>query len=96
MPNIAPQITSITFDKPSYIKGQLMTATVEYVPGMSEVSESITVSGTDQTTGLPGQLSVGFTTMAPDPTTVSASDSGNRTWTQTSETGSAAVFTATA
>lgn len=92
----APQITSITFDAQAYAPGAVVTATVDYVPGGSLVSQSFSSTATDSATGEIGTLSASFSVLTPDPTTVAASDSGNRVWTQVSDNGSQAVFTATA
>jgi hypothetical protein len=79
-----PAITSITFDKSSYLSGQVITATVTGV-----FSSTFTMTGT---------LSDGSTVTAPftvdDALTVS--DTGNRVWTLVSNNETVAVYTATA
>lgn len=94
----APVVSSITFDKTSYVKGTLITATVTYAHGDSDTSQAFTGTATDSVTGLSGQLTVNFTVASgtSDATTVTASDAGARTWTKVSDTGTVAVFTATA
>lgn len=91
-----PSVTSITFDQPAYSPGQVITATVTYVPGTSAQTTSLTGTATDKNTSQTGKLTVTFTTVAPDPTTVSVSDTGNRTWTAVSDSGTVATFTAVA
>lgn len=92
----APTISSITFDKATYNPGDTITATVNYAPGTSDVTQSFTGTATDSTTGQTGKLSVNFVTTKSDTTSVTVSDSGSRTWTKISDTGSIAKFTATA
>jgi hypothetical protein len=96
MATIAPVITSITFDKASYVSGTTITATVVYAPGMSASTETFTGTATDSTTGSSGNMTGSFTVETADATTVTGADSGNRTWTKTSDSGTVAVFTATA
>src|ERR1700722_5305833 len=104
-PVSAPSITSIAFDKTSYTAGSTITATVTYVRGTRQTGPSVPqpLIGTapDQAPGQTGQLSQTFTVGAAgatvqDSTTPTVSDSGGRTWTKTSDTGTVAVFTATA
>lgn len=93
----APSVTSITFDQTSYNPGQTITATVTYVDGTSDNVQSFTGVAVDSVTHLSGSLVVSFTTELTDTgTTVAVSDTGNRTWTKVSDTGSVAKFTATA
>lgn len=93
----APVITSITFDQPAYSPGQTITATVTFTPGTSASTTSFSGTATDSVTAKTGKLSVTFTTVIPDATTVSVADTGNHAWTQTSATGGTqATFTATA
>ena len=94
--NAAPVVSSITFDQPSYAKGDLMTATVNYSPGTSDTVQQFTGTATDETTNLTGQLTVTFVVAANDPTTLDASDNGGHTWTPVSDDGAVAVFTAKA
>lgn len=91
---VPPAITSISFDQPSYTPGQTITATVTYTSGMAPAVQEFT--GTATAGAQEGTLTVAFEVMAPQPTTVTAADTGNRTWTQKSDTGTVAVLTATA
>ena len=95
-----PSITSITFDKDGYVAGDTITATVNYVAGKSVTSDTQTFTGTatDAVTHAKGTLVVNFIVNqeSPNATTVDVSDSGNRSWTQVSDNGSVAVFTAVA
>lgn len=91
-----PVIKTITFDQNSYTPGETITATVAYTPGVSTQTQNFTGTAVDSTTGQEGQLSVTFTADVNDTTTVSVSDTGNRTWTKASDNGSSAVFTAIA
>lgn len=93
---MAPSITSISFDKTSYTPGQTVTATVTYVPGTAPKSFTFTGTVTDTATNAQGTATGTFSVNEPDATTVSATDSGNRTWTKASDTGSVATFTAVA
>ena len=101
-PVAAPSITSIVIVPSGTITpGALITATVTYVPGSSEtpVTQTLTGVATDSTTGQTGQFTQSFTVAGPtvtDPTAVTVSDTGARTWTKTSDTGTVAIFTATA
>lgn len=92
----APVISTITFDQVSYTPGQTMHATVDYSPGTSPVTHSFTGNAVDGATGLTGDLVVNFITVINDSTVVSAADSGSRTWTKVSDSGTVAVFSATA
>lgn len=92
----APVITSITFDQSSYLPGQTITATVNYTPGTEPVTQTFTGTATDSATGQTGTLSVSFQVVKNDATAVTVADSGNRTWTKASDTGTVAKFTAVA
>jgi hypothetical protein len=92
----APVIVSVTFDQPSYTPGQQITATVAYTAGMSAATQTFTGTATDEVTQQTGSLTVSFTAVAADATTVSVSDSGGRDWAMQSDDGTTAVFTATA
>jgi hypothetical protein len=98
----APSITSITFDKTAYNSGDLIQATVAYVAGTSggqPSTQTLTGTATDSVTGQSGALTVTFTVSGQtvkDPTAVTVSDSGNRSWAKVSDNGSVAVFTAAA
>lgn len=93
----APVISGIAFDKPVYTKGvDTVTATVTYTPGTSPQASTFQVTGTDTVSGLAATLSAVFQVMQPDATTFAPSDSGKRAWTQVSDNGSQAIFTAAA
>jgi hypothetical protein len=98
----APSITSIVITPAGTIPpGTLITATVTYVPGTSTMAVIQTLTGTvtDSATGQTGQLTQTFTVqgaVVQDPAMLSVADTGNRTWTKTSDNGTVAVFTATA
>jgi hypothetical protein len=94
----APTVFSITFDQSSYTPGSLITATVTYTKGMSDMVNTLTGTATDPVTGLQGHLDQTFTVanQITDTTTPSVSDLPGRTWTKQSDTGAVAVFTATA
>jgi hypothetical protein len=91
-----PVVTSISFDKTTYSAGQVITATVDYTQGTGSASQNFTATATDSVSGLTGALSSSFSVVSNDSTTVTVSDSGSRTWTKVSDSGSVAVFTATA
>jgi hypothetical protein len=94
-----PSVTSISFDKSIYNAGDLITATIFYVKGTSVVASTQTFTGSaTDSAGQVGSLQVTFTVnnTVTDATDVSVSDSGHRTWTKVSDTGSVAAFTATA
>lgn len=92
----APSITSITFDKASYLPGDIITATVSYVAGSSDVSQTFTGTAVDSVSGEEGTLQVSFVVTEPDQTNITVTDSGGRAWAEISDTGSVAKFTATA
>ncbi len=98
----APVISSMSTDKAIYNVGDVITVTVGYTPGTSGGTGSTTVltgTATDHTTGEVGAISVNFTVggvLVTDPTTVAVSDSDGRVYTQKSDSGTLAVFTAKA
>lgn len=92
----APVVNSVTFDQAAYNPGDTITATMTFTPGSSGQAQTFTGTATDSATGQQGSLVVTFTVAATDATTVSASDSGARTWTLASQAAGSAVFTATA
>lgn len=109
----APVVTAISFDKTIYTPGggNKITATVTYTTTNEFLGNELAVTVTDTFTGESGtnvvsggyspdgtfnvQVSMGGTA---DPTNVTATDTGNRTWTLVSNTltGSSAPFTGTA
>lgn len=105
-PVSAPTITSIAFDKTAYNVGDLVTATVTYVDGKSSTApapSSVSFTGTalDSVTNQSGTLTVNFTVdttpvTSTDPSAVTVTDSGARTWAKASDNGSVAKFTTTA
>lgn len=92
----APVVSSINFDQTSYLAGQKITVTVDYSPGTSDETQTLTGVAEDSITGLSGQLVVNFIVTNNDTTSLTVSDSSKRTWTQVSDNGSVAVFTAIA
>ena len=96
MPNVAPVVSSISFDKPSYVPGQEITATVTYVEGSRTVADNVSAVVTDPTTSLTGTLTGTLDLQETDPCTVAFSDASGRTWTPGATTATTAVFTATA
>lgn len=97
-----PSITSIAITPGGSITpGTIITATVTYVQGTSQAPATQTLTGivTDSVTGQTGQLTQTFTVSSStisDPTTVLVADTGNHTWTKISDSGTIAIFTATA
>jgi hypothetical protein len=88
---------SISFDQSAYAPGETITATVTYAPGVSLETEVFTGIPTDTVSDLKGAtVTENFVISQNDSTSVAVSDSGNRTWTPVSNTGTVAVFTATA
>ncbi len=83
----APVISSISFDKPGYPQGSLITATVKYLGSSFMLSAKAAAS--DGTTGI---LTGSFTVLP----IWTVTDTGSRTWALKSDDGSTAVFTATA
>lgn len=94
----APVVISMAFDKASYVKGDKMTLTVVYTPGMSDATQSATYTATDNATGLSGTLTISFAVAdGQSNTTVgTVTDTGNRTWAKVFDDYHTAVFTATA
>lgn len=82
---------SASLDKASYATGATITLTVNYSdPNTKALTVTVTVA--DAT----GSSSPVTAVAVIDPATTTVSDTGNRTWTKVSDTGSVAVFTATA
>lgn len=94
----APVVSSVTFDKSAYNRGDTITATVNYVPGKSDANQTFTGVGTDSVTGLTGMLAVSFTIAngLTDATSVAVFDGAGRTWVKTSDSGTVAVYTSVA
>ena len=92
----APSIGSITFDKSSYNPGDTITATIDYTPGTTAKTQTLTGTAIDSVSGLTGTLTQTFTINQPDATSLTVTDSGARTWTKQSDTGTVAKFTAAA
>ena len=93
---VAPVITSASFDQPGYTLGQTMTLTVDYTPGLSPQSENVTIDGLDSANQLPASVTIQVTVLSPDSTTWTVTDAKGRVYTQVSDNGSVAVFTAIA
>lgn len=92
----APAINSITFDQSSYNPGDTITATVNYTPGTSTQTETISGSPVTRQLGsqtVSGSLNLTFVyTQNDQPTAFDLSDPGSRVWTQISDDGANAVF----
>lgn len=91
-----PIVSSITFDKNVYVKGDLMTVTIAYLNGNSVVVQQFTGVAKDSVTGSVGSMTVNFSVVDPDATTITVSDSSGRTWTNISDTGTVSTWQATA
>jgi hypothetical protein len=94
-------IDGMTFDATSYNPGDTVTLTVNYtpdtpsaVPQTFNATSSITDSGGNVVATSSAPFVVNEAQAAGD--VVSASDDGGRTWTEGSDSGSVAVFSATA
>jgi hypothetical protein len=94
-------IDSVTFDQESYNPGDVITITVAYTPdtpGVNPVVFTATANVSDssgvEVATSSAQFVVNEAVLAGD--TVSVTDTGNRAWTQSSDSGSVAVFTASA
>lgn len=92
----APVVSSITFDQAAYNVGDKITVTVNYTAGTSGTSQSFTGTAKDSSTGKSGTLTVNFSVLKSDTTTLTVTDTGSRTWALVTDSGSVAVFTATA
>ncbi len=82
---------SASLDKPTYKTGDTMTLTVNYSDAAT-VADTVTATVTDAA----GNTQPGTASAIINPDTVSVADTANRTWTKVSDSGSVAVFTATA
>jgi hypothetical protein len=94
-------IDSLTFDQPSYNQGDTITLTVDYTPDSpSAVPTTFTATAViSDSSGNPlNSASAPFVVNVAQPAgdKVSVTDDGNRAWTETSDSGSVAAFTATA
>jgi hypothetical protein len=96
-------VNSLTFDEASYSTGQTITLTVDYTPDAPSVvptTFTATASITDSSGAVVATNSAPFVVNVAQASgdTVSVTDTGDRTWTETpdSDTGSSVVFTATA
>ena len=82
---------SVSLNKAAYVPGETMTATVTYGDPDTQ-RNTLTFTGTDSD----GQTAQGMVSYVIDPTVLSYVDSSGKTWTKVSDSGSVAVFTATA
>jgi hypothetical protein len=94
-------ITSMSFDAAAYSPGDLMTLTIQYVadtPSVNPVNGNATADITDSAGTVTATDAAPFVVNQPvdGGDTVSVSDDGGRTWTEVSDSGSVAVFSATA
>jgi len=94
-------VDSLTFDQPAYNPGDTVTLTVAYTPDTPSVvpatftaTTSITDAAGDVTATGSAPFVVNEAQAAGD--VVSTTDDGNRTWTEASDNGSVAVFSAVA
>lgn len=94
-------IDSLTFDQPAYNPGDTITLTVGYTPDTPSVvpatftaTTTITDAAGDVTASGSAPFVVNEAQSAGD--TVATTDDGGRTWAEASDSGSVAVFTATA
>jgi hypothetical protein len=94
-------IDSMTFDQASYNQGDTITLTVDYTPDVPGVTPT-TFTATSVVTNSAGEQtatsSADFVVNVAQPggDTVATTDTGGRTWTEISDSGTVAVFTATA
>ena len=94
-------VDSLTFDQPSYNTGDVITLTVDFTPDSPSVvptTFTATASITDAAGTVVATNAAPFVVNVAQPAgdVVSVTDTGSRTWTATSDTGSVAIFTATA
>lgn len=86
-----PTVTA-SLNKPAYVPGEVITLTVNY--GDTDTKAlTVTVSVTDSAGNSSAPVTVNAVV---DPLTLTVSSSPVRTWTKVSDSGSVAVFTATA
>jgi hypothetical protein len=94
-------IDSMTFDQASYSPGETITLTIDYTPdAASSVAQTFTATATitDSAGTTTATSEAPFVVNTPQPAgdVVAVTDSGNRTWAEGSDSGSVAMFTATA
>lgn len=94
-------IDSMTFDQPSYNPGDPITLTVDYTPDVAGTNPTPFTATTVITNSAGAETASGnadFTVNEPvaGGDTLATTDTGGRTWAETSDTGSVAVFAATA
>jgi hypothetical protein len=94
-------VDSLTFDQPSYDQGAEITLTVAYTPDSpSAVPTTFNAIAniTDSSGAVVASSSAPFVVNVAQPAgdTVSVTDDGSRTWTEASDSGSVAVFSAVA
>lgn len=94
-------IDSMTFDQPSYTPGQMITLTVDYTAdtaGVNPVTNTATTVITDSAGAQTATGSADFIVNEPvaGGDTLATTDTGSRAWAEASDTGSVAVFSATA
>lgn len=95
--SMPPVVTSVTYDKPSYMPGDTVTATVAYTPGMALATFTGTGPVSCPALGLTAEGQGVFSVYAPQPTKADGfTDNGNRTWALVSDSGGVAVWTAPA
>ena len=86
-----PTVTA-SLNKPTYQPGEQMTLTVNYSDtDTRSMSVTITVADSQGNTSAPTTVNAVI-----DPSTITVNDTSGRVWTKQSDTGSVAVFTATA
>lgn len=94
-------INSMTFDQASYNVGDTITLTVDYTPDVAGTVPTTFTATTTITDGSGNQTATDNANFVvnvaqPGGDTLTTSDTGNRTWTETSDSGTEATFTTTA